>query len=125
MKLNQAMQVAGCCTLAVALLGVGGATQSKKTTKVPYAKVEPLLKAKCISCHNPERHPGGVNVNSYKELMKSGDKNPTVVPGHPEKSPLIKYVDGSTQPIMPFKGKPLSKAEVTLLKNWVAAGAKQ
>lgn len=121
MKLTTVTQLAACCVISLAAMGAGSATQAKKTkpAKIPYSKVEPLLKAKCIACHNPDRHPGGVDVSTYKALMKSG----SVVAGHPEKSKLIQYVDGTKQPIMPFKGKPLSKAEITQLKNWIASGA--
>ncbi len=118
------VRAASCCLLILSAFAAGNPPSSGKAhAKVPYAKVEPLVKAKCISCHNPDRHPEEVDLSSYKATMKSGDHGPIVVPGHPEKSKFIQYVDGTKQPIMPFKGKPLSKAEVALLKKWVASGA--
>jgi hypothetical protein len=50
--------------------------------------------------------------------------NRAVVPGHPEQSELLRRV--STTDVakrMPPKGKPLTSAEIKLLRDWIAGGA--
>lgn len=98
--------------------GMPGALTLKKPLR--FAAIKPLLDAKCLKCHNDKSATEGVNVSSYAALMKSS----VAVPGHPEKSKLILYVDGTRQPRMPFKAKPLTPSEIVLLKDWVKQGAK-
>jgi len=83
-----------------------------------------LLKAKCIGCHNDKSHPENVNLSSYKALMASGEKHKAVVPGKPEKSNLVLYIDGSHKPLMPMGGKKLPDSDIVLVKQWIKAGAK-
>jgi cytochrome c len=92
--------------------------------KISYSSVEPLIKAACTSCHNAGNHPEKVDLSSFKALMSSGEHGSIVIAGHPEKSKLILYVDGSKQPRMPFKKSPLTSAQIGSLKSWIKAGAK-
>jgi len=120
--------LAACGIIPVALgslVSAQPASQAKASkTAMSYAKVAPLIKAQCVSCHNAKRSPEKVDLSSYQALMKSGEHGPIVIAGHPEKSKLISYVDGTKQPRMPM-GKPaLGKADIELLKKWIAAGAK-
>jgi hypothetical protein len=122
-------QVAICGMGSLALLSVSGAQPAHimltaKVKPIPYAKISPLIKAQCVSCHNAKNHPEKVDLSSYHSLMKSGEHGPIVVAGHPEKSKLIMYVDGQKQPRMPMNKPPLSPAQIAELKAWIAAGAK-
>jgi uncharacterized membrane protein len=96
----------------------------QQPVKNSFAAVNAILQAKCVSCHNDAQHPEAVNVATYAALMKSGEKGPIVVAHHPEKSKLLLYVDGTKQPRMPYKQRPLSKQEIATLRGWVKAGAK-
>jgi len=125
MTITSRLQIAGCCLLPFALLGFSTVHKRQPPGKgMPYSKIAPLIKAQCAGCHNAARHPEKVDLSSYQALMKSGEHGPIVIAGHPEKSKLIMYVDGSKQPRMPFRGAPMSKADIALLKKWIAAGSK-
>ena len=91
---------------------------------IPYARVGELFKFKCVSCHNAKSHPKNVDLSSLDAVLKSGDHGPIVVPGHPEKSKLIAWVNGSKQPRMPLKQPPLGNAQMDILKRWIGGGAK-
>jgi len=123
-------QITLLCVASIGFAGVSGAHQGamskgpKSTKGFMYAKVGKLIQTKCASCHNAKNHPEKVDLSSFPALMKSGEKGPIVVPGHPEKSKLISYVDGTKQPRMPFKQAPLAAADIQLLKKWIADGAK-
>ena len=91
---------------------------------VPYRLIASMMKFECESCHNAKKHPENVDLSSYSALMASGEKGPIVIPGHPEKSKLLLYVDGTKNPRMPFKSKPLGSAEIDLLRRWIITGAK-
>jgi uncharacterized membrane protein len=95
-------------------------TRAMHLSHVPYSTVAPLIKAQCAGCHNDKRHPENVDLSSYAALIKSN----VAVAGHPEKSRLIAYVDGTKKPRMPMGKMPLTAAQITLLKKWISAGAK-
>jgi hypothetical protein len=87
------------------------------------SKVRPLLLAKCVSCHGPEKHKGGLRLDSRAGWAKGGDSGPAIVPGKPDESLLIKairYLDKDLQ--MPPK-EALTREEVAVLTRWVADGA--
>ena len=54
-------------------------------------------------------------------MLKGGDEGPVIVPGKPEKSPLFKLVHSGE---MPKRGQKLTPDHVTLIKQWIAGGAK-
>lgn len=127
MTTSSRLQISACCVLSFALVGANAHQASHKriaTKGMPYSKIAPLIDAQCVSCHNEKRHPEKVDLSSYQALMKSGEHGPIVVAGHPEISKLVLYVDGQKQPRMPFKKAPLGPADISLLKKWIASGAK-
>ena len=81
-----------------------------------------VLKAQCISCHNEEKHKGGLIMNSREALLKGGENGPAMVEGKPEESAMIKSLEASADPHMPPK-KQLSTAQIAVLSEWVRAGA--
>ncbi len=85
--------------------------------------VQPLLEAKCVSCHGPEKQEGGLRLDSFAAAKAGGDSGPAIVPGDIAKSLLVKAItfrDPDLQ--MPPKQK-LSDKEIATLTLWVAAGA--
>ena len=85
-------------------------------------KIRPLLANHCWKCHGPEKHKGGLRLDSEEGLAKGGDTGPAVVSGKPDESLLIQAVRYQSDLKMPPKGK-LSDAEVADLVDWVRAGA--
>ena len=87
------------------------------------ADVRPLLEAKCVSCHGPEKQEGNLRLDSLAAAVQGGDRGAAVVPGDAEKSLLvtaISFDDPDFQ--MPPKQK-LSDHEIAMLTNWVKSGA--
>lgn len=89
-------------------------------------EIEPLLKAKCGSCHSSDKHMGGLVVETPEALLKGGAKSGSriVVPGKPAESALLAYLTGKTRPRMPFNSAPLAGHEIKSLENWINQGAK-
>lgn len=85
--------------------------------------VEPLLKAKCVSCHGPEKQEGGLRLDSRERALQGGESGPAFVEGKPRESLLIravKFDDPDLQ--MPPKDR-LSDAQVAALMQWIEQGA--
>jgi hypothetical protein len=95
-------------------------------TTVFAALVLPILETKCQSCHNTQKHKGGLDVSSLEAMLRGGENGPLWVAGDAEHSALIHH---AMLPInhkahMPPEGKPqLSSEEIQLLKDWLAEGA--
>ena len=85
--------------------------------------VLPLLEAKCVSCHGPEKQEGNLRLDSWAAAKAGGDRGAAIVAGDIEKSLLmqaISFRDPDFQ--MPPKQK-LSDTEIATLTEWVKAGA--
>ncbi len=85
--------------------------------------VEPVLKAKCYSCHGKDKQNGGLRLDSLKAMLKGGDTGPAIVPGNLEKSILIDAISFKNPKMqMPPKEK-LSDKDMAALSRWVKQGA--
>jgi cytochrome c553 len=84
-------------------------------------KVRPLILAKCINCHGPEKNKGGLRLDAAG-IAKGGESGKVLVPGKPDESLLIQAVRQTGDLKMPPKGK-LKDQEIADLAAWVKAGA--
>lgn len=90
----------------------------------------PLLERSCRGCHGSEKPRAEFSALTREALLKggaSGEK--AVVPGDPEASPLVRYIEGKIEDLeMPpldrrEKYPAFTAAETALLRAWIAAGA--
>jgi len=89
--------------------------------------ITPLFARSCVSCHKPEKHKGGLRMDSYEQLMLGGDDGPVLVPGRPGSSEILRRLrlPASDDDYMPSDGeKPLAAEEIQMIERWIAAGAK-
>ena len=91
-------------------------------------RIRPLLVERCEGCHSTRKGKtqGGLALDSRTGWKKGGDTGPSIVPGKPGESLLIKaigYADESLQMPPESAGGKLSAAEIALLTEWVAKGA--
>jgi len=89
-------------------------------------KVLPLLRARCLVCHGglPDDIKGGFDMRSRETVLRGGEsEEPAVVPGHPERSPLLAAVLWEGLRMPPKENDRLSDAEANLLSAWIADGA--
>jgi mono/diheme cytochrome c family protein len=93
--------------------------------------VQPILASNCFSCHGPDPEMRKANLRLDLEesaFKKRPGKPDAIVPGHPEKSELIRRIE-SKDPhyLMPQtslgEAKPMKPQEIAILKQWVAEGA--
>jgi len=85
-------------------------------------RVEPILRKRCLGCHNQELKDGGVSFLDYDGLLKGGGRGPTVVPGNPAESILIQAVRQEGELKMP-PGAKLSTEDIGTLTAWIERGA--
>ena len=93
--------------------------------------VQPILAAHCFACHgpDPEMRKAGLRLDLGEFAMKKRPGHPdAIVPGHPEKSALVKRIE-SKDPhyLMPQnaqgEAKPMKPEEIAILREWIKEGA--
>src|SRR5438445_795960 len=88
------------------------------------SQIKPILDQNCKLCHSAEEHVSGFDSTTVASLQRPGLKaGPGVVPGKPDESAIIQYVEGKRQPRMPNGLPPLSPEQIRILRDWIAAGA--
>lgn len=79
-------------------------------------EVAPILETHCLSCHDEAHAKGDVRLDRREHLLK------VIQQGTPEDHTLLSQITGSP-PAMPKKGAPLRAEAVTILQDWIKAGA--
>jgi hypothetical protein len=103
----------------------GGTASAQQADPALEKKVRALLQTHCFKCHSHQsgKDRGKLMLDSRSAMLKGGETAPAIVPGHPEKSLLIKAINHDDENLkMPEKGK-LAAEDIALLTAWVKAGA--
>ncbi|MEZ5941492.1 MAG: PSD1 and planctomycete cytochrome C domain-containing protein [Planctomycetaceae bacterium] len=115
----------------VALLLAGVSPLAAQQKAVDFKRdVRPILSDKCFACHGPDEksREGGLRLDQRAGAFGTADsEEPVIIPGDVDKSLLIQRIssdDENERMPPPDHGKPLTAAEIELLKRWVANGAK-
>jgi hypothetical protein len=113
---------AAVVVLSASLPGLRATTPDEAAAKFFEEHVRPVLVENCHQCHGPEKHRGGLRLDSRAAVLKGGDTGPAVRPGQPDASLLIQAVRHNERLQMPPKRK-LSPRAVADLTTWVRMGA--
>jgi hypothetical protein len=93
--------------------------------------VQPILANRCFSCHgpDPEMRKANLRLDLAEWALRKRPNHPeAIVPGHPEKSELVKRIK-SNDPhyLMPQvaegEAKPMTAAEIATIQEWIREGA--
>ena len=93
-----------------------------KNNTVFESHIRPILTEHCISCHNPARHKGGLDLTRRWSAIKGGDSGPAIDTSQPGQSLLLSVIDYTTEIQMPPKGK-LKPQDINTLTQWIKAGS--
>jgi uncharacterized membrane protein len=99
-----------------------------ENTPIFQGFVQPILDAKCVSCHNPEKQKGDLDVSSFEKIKLGGKEGAFWVAGNPEESALLKrvHLPKADKKHMPPDGKvQLTNEEIKLLEAWIKQGANE
>ena len=87
------------------------------------ARVRPILVARCIKCHGPNKQSSNLRLDSREAALQGGDSGPALVPAKPEESLLIQAVARTHEDLkMPPDGK-LPEPSVAIMREWIALEA--
>lgn len=86
-------------------------------------QILPMLLSNCAfsGCHDAASHEDGVILDSYANIMNTGE----IEPGNPYDSKLFeKIIETDPDDIMPPPPNlPLTSAQISLIQNWILQGA--
>jgi len=82
--------------------------------------VAPILKSRCVECHNPEQQKGELDLSTTKGLLRGSESGAVFEAGEPEESILYKLVHHGE---MPKKGDSLTHEQIETIHDWIEAGA--
>src|SRR5205085_1215978 len=97
----------------------------RKDTVSFEKEVEPVLTAKCYTCHAGNVKRGRLDLSNVAGMFKGGAHGPALAPGKSSESLMIKLAGRTAKPHMPPKDEePLTPQELAVLKLWIDQGAK-
>ena len=117
-------------TKALSSSDAGGDNKSISNVQeaVVYSVViKPMLEAKCIACHGPNKQNGKLRLDEPDFISKGGEAGAALIAGNAAESAMIKKIllPKENKDHMPPPEKPqLSKRDIELLKWWITTGAR-
>lgn len=111
---------------AIFVCAAAAAPPALAQTAPDFSKdVEPLLKRRCVMCHNARLKSNGVRFDDSAAALEGGYSGPVIIPGKSAESKLIHRVTSDKEGFrMPPAGPALSAAEIATLKSWIDSGAR-
>jgi cytochrome c553 len=117
----------GFCVVLIAwILALTSPVCAQSKVPVDFVRnVQPILQARCTSCHGSEVQMSGLRLDQRHSAFKGGKSGvPALVPGKSSESLLIRYVSGlDPKTVMPPTGERLRAEEIALLTRWIDEGA--
>src|SRR5947209_19228001 len=108
------------CLCGSSLVGAHAGMQAKVTYD---EHVLPLLRDKCVACHNQDKKRAGLILDNYTRVIQGSSSGAVVKPGDPEGSALYRVVAHKEEPFMPPKAPALPKESLDLIYRWIEGGA--
>lgn len=119
------MSLLNRCLLCLFILPIASAAGDDPKPVDYTTQIKPLLAQHCAECHGLKKQQSGLRIDSGRAMMIGGDSGPAVVPKDAANSLLIHAVTGAEGASkMPPEGPGLMAAEIELLRDWIATGAK-
>jgi mono/diheme cytochrome c family protein len=90
-------------------------------------QIAPLFAFHCVGCHGVSNPSSNLRVTQFAALRAGGDIGDEIVPGHPEKSILMDFIEGKRGPRqrMPQNSRPLSPGQIAVIRRWISEGAEK
>lgn len=110
--------------LSVYLVFMSDVTHGADPADVPVFEthVRPILKANCFHCHGEDdKLEGKLDLRLARLALRGGDGGPSITPGQPEQSLILKRILSGE---MPPGEKKLTPRQVDVIQKWIAGGAK-
>ena len=102
--------------------GVEGVEAEPKRPLLFERDVWPILAVNCVGCHGANAPKGGLDLRSVSRIMRGGESGPAVAESDPDSSLMLERIIRHEMP--PGKARKLADQEVSMIRNWLRAGAR-
>ncbi len=111
--------------LSLAVTGtVASAAPPAATTPEFERDILPILKSRCVSCHNDEKHHGHLSLHDRAAIERGGESGLKIVNVPFEENEIWRRIaDEDVEVRMPAEGPPLDAEDVATIQRWARAGA--
>jgi WD40 repeat protein/mono/diheme cytochrome c family protein len=95
--------------------------------EVSFSKqIAPILVDQCVECHRAGKAKGSYRLDTVELMLQAGDSETApIVAGKPDASELFRLIVTSVEDDrMPKKADALPEKEISLIREWIASGAK-
>lgn len=106
---------------SLALLAVAAPAFGARTVTF-QDHVLPLMRNRCIRCHNPDKAKGALDVSNYSAMMQGGGSGEVIVPGDPDSSRLFRLIAHLEEPRMPKNSVKIPDDELAIVREWIQGG---
>jgi mono/diheme cytochrome c family protein len=87
-------------------------------------QIAPIFAQHCIDCHGPDEQESQFRLDRRSTMLAGGDSGePSVVPGEPESSFLLKLIRRDEPGMEMPPDESLAPQQVDLIERWIAGGA--
>ncbi len=88
-------------------------------------EVWPIFESRCVKCHGPRKQKGELRLDASEYVFGESRDNWVVIPGNAAESTLVQRIilPEDDEDIMPASGKPLTEAQIEVIKRWINEGA--
>jgi len=111
---------AGLTALAVQLSGAATFAEDKINFE---DHVKPILREKCLSCHNTNKKSSDLDLSSYSSLMQGGSSGASIQAGDSGASYLYSLISHQSEPYMPPEADQLPDETLEIVRKWIEGGA--
>ncbi len=117
------MRIFGRMSAFASLLLLNAAVSSAQEKITFEDHVRPILREKCLTCHNTNKKTSDLDLSSYSSLMQGGASGAAIEPGSADNSYLFKLMSHESEPFMPPDADRLPDAVLDTVRKWIDGGA--
>jgi len=118
------LATAVCVLVASSVLLVDAQQPAATKDKMTFDDhVGPLFRAKCGTCHNPDKKSGGLDLSTFSTTMQGGSSGASIEPGDSGSSYLYSLVTHDSDPKMPPNSPKMADDVLATIRNWIDSGA--
>lgn len=120
------MRIGPFLLLSCSVLPLTSGTHPSARAEVSYGRqIARVFALYCTGCHSEENPSSGLYTGSYSGLRQGGTIGDDIVPGNPDASILVQFLEGvrGPQQRMPNNARPLAASQIKLVRKWIEQGA--
>ena len=85
--------------------------------------IKPILREKCLTCHNTNKKTSDLDLSSYSSLMQGGAAGASIEVGDSGASYLYSLMSHQSEPFMPPNADKLPDETLEIVRKWIEGGA--